>query len=225
MTLVEPASSLTDFFLGAIAIYAAVSLLGTGGPCVHWRWAFVFIGLGAVLGGVHHGFLIDNPTAADISWSAILLIIAVSISFILAGTAATVLGEGPGRFLLALRFVSVAALFVLALFGRVSVPALLITEGLAMIVVLALWLHALRLGQPYAGLFLSAIAVSLMAGAVRGSSANVVFVGLELDTNTLYHLAQMPGVVLLYIAVRRKIRTVEPVDPVRFHAPLQAAGD
>ncbi len=86
--------------------------------------------------------------------------------------------------------------------GRASILTLVITEGLAMIMVVLLWLHAWRLEQPGAALVLVAIGASVLAAVVRGSSAHVTL-GWEFDTNALYHLAQMPGIILLYVAVRR----------------------
>ena len=200
--LLEPASSVTDFVLGVLAIGAALSLERKGQVSHHWRLSFFFIGLAAILGGVHHGFIGPDETPGAVSWAVIILSIAVAISFLLSATIYSVLGEARGRSLLAIRSVSLLALFILVVLGRATILTLLITEGLAMIVVVLLWLQAWRLGQPGVPLVLVAIGASLLAAGVRGFSVHVTL-GWEFDANALYHLAQMPGVILLYVAVRR----------------------
>ena len=200
--LLEPASSVTDFVLGVLAIGAALLIARDEKVNSHWRLSFLFIGLAAILGGVHHGFIGPDGTAGAISWAAIILSIAVAISFLLSASITSVLGEGRGRPLLVIRGVSLLAFFILAFLGRATIPALLITEGLAMVMVVLLWLHAWRLEQPGVALVLAAIGASVLAAVVRGSSVHFTL-GWEFDTNALYHLAQMPGIILLYVAVRR----------------------
>ena len=104
--------------------------------------------------------------------------------------------------MLVIRGVSLLAFFILAVLGRATIPTLLITEGLAMAMVVLLWLHAWRLEQPGVGLVLIAIGASLLAAVVRGSSVHVTL-AWEFDSTALYHLAQMPGIILLYVAVKR----------------------
>ena len=200
--LLEPASSVTDFALGALAIGAALLVERKEQVHHHWRLSFLFIGFAAILGGVHHGFIGPDETPGAVSWAIISLSIAVAISFLLSATIASVLGEGRGRPLLVIRGVSLFAFFILVILGRASIPTLLITEGLAMTMVVLLWVHAWRLEQPGVALVLVAIGASVLAAAVRGSSVHVTL-GWEFDTNALYHLAQMPGIILLYVAVRR----------------------
>jgi hypothetical protein len=200
--LLEPASSVTDFGLGALAIGAALLIDRREPVHPHWRLAFLFMGLAAILGGVHHGFIGPGETSGAVSWAVISISIAIAISFLLSATIASVLGQGRGRPLLVIRGVSLLAFIILAVLGRATIPTLLITEGLAMAMVVLLWLHAWRLGQPGVGLVLIAIGASLLAAVVRGSSVHVTL-AWEFDSTALYHLAQMPGIVLLYFAVRR----------------------
>ena len=208
--LVEPASSITDFALGIVALSAALGLGKSSGVHPNWRWAFLAIGVGGLLGGIYHGFIVSHETIAEASWSTISLVIAVAISFILAATVATVLGEGRGRPLLAIRTACLVAFLILAILGHATLTTLVITEGLAMIAVLVLWAHAWRIGQPGVGLVIIAILASMLAGAVRGSGIHGTFGGWEFDPDALYHLAQMPGLALLYVALRRRAHALGP---------------
>ena len=212
--LLEPASSVTDFALGALAIAAALLVERNERVNHHWRLSFLFIGLAAILGGVHHGFIGPHGTIGAVSWAVIILSIAVAISFLLSATIASVLGEGRGQALMVIRGVSLFAFFILVILGRATLPTLLVTEGLAMIMVVLLWVHAWRLEQPGVTLVLAAIGASVLAAVVRGSSVHVTL-GWEFDTNALYHLAQMPGIILLYVAVRRLGRPSPSLSTLR----------
>ena len=209
MTLVEPARSLTDFALGILALIAAVWLSAreTGNP--HWRWFFAWIGIVALWGGFHHGFIVGHETAAKISWSAISLMVAIAISYLLAASVNSVLGKGRGRPLLIVRAVSLAVFFSLVVSGNASITTLLLTEGLTMAIVLALWVHAWQKEQPGVSLVLAAIIFSMLAAAAKASGAQFTMGGWEFDPNAIYHVAQMPGMLLLLIAVRRRADAME----------------
>ena len=122
--LLEPASSVTDFALGVLAIGAALLVERKEQAHHHWRLTFLFMGLAAILGGVHHGFIGPDGTLGAVSWAVISLTIAVAISFLLSATIASVLGEGRGRSLLIIRGVSLFAFFILVILGRATIRLL-----------------------------------------------------------------------------------------------------
>ncbi len=218
MTLVEPASSLTDFALGILALIAAGRLSPKETANAHWRWFFVWIGIAGLWGGFHHGFIVGHETLAALSWSAISLFVAVAISYLLAASVNTVLGKGRGHPLLAVRAISLAVFFSLVVSGNASVITLMLTEGLAMALVIGLWVHAWRKDQPAVGLVLAAIMVSMLAAGLKASSLQFTLGGWEFDPNSLYHVAQMPGLFLLLVAIRR--RASLPMGPdARVAAP------
>ena len=79
--LLEPASSVTDFALGLLAIGAALLVARDEKVNYHWQLSFLFMGLAAILGGVHHGCIGPDGTSGAVSWAVIILFIAVAISF------------------------------------------------------------------------------------------------------------------------------------------------
>ncbi len=204
MTLVEPASSLTDFALGILALIAAGRLSPKETADTHWRWFFVWIGIAGLWGGFHHGFIVGHETLAALSWSAISLFVALAISYLLAASVNTVLGKGRGHPLLAVRAISLAVFFALVVSGNATVITLMLTEGLAMALVIGLWVHAWQKNQPAVGLVLAAIMVSILAAGLKASSLQFTLGGWEFDPNSLYHVAQMPGLFLLLMAIRRR---------------------
>ena len=58
--------------------------------------------------------------------------------------------------------------------------------------------------QPAVGLVMAAIMVSMLAAALKASSIHFTMEGREFDPNLLYHVAQMPGLFLLLIAIQRR---------------------
>ena len=200
MTLVEPASSLTDFALGILALIAAGRLSQKETADAHWRWFFVWIGIAGLWGGFHHGFIVGHETLAALSWSAISLFVAMAISYLLAASVNTVLGKGRGHPLLAVRAISLAVFFALVVSGNATVITIMLTEGLAMALVIGLWVHAWQKNQPAVGLVLAAIMVSMLAAGLKASSLQFTLGGWEFDPNSLYHVAQMPGLFLLLVA-------------------------
>ena len=209
MHLVEPASSLTDFALGILALFAATRLSSKETTDSLWRWFFVWIGIAGLWGGIHHGFIASHGTAAAVSWSAISLLVAVAISYLLAASVASVLGKGRGQPLLIVRAVSLSVFFYLVLSGNATITTLLLTEGLAMAIVVGLWVHAWQKDQPGGSLVLAAIGLSVLAATLKVSSAQFTLAGWEFDPNSIYHVAQMPGICLLLLAVRRMAGTVD----------------
>lgn len=58
--------------------------------------------------------------------------------------------------------------------------------------------------QPAVGLILAAKMVSMLAAALKASSIHFTMGGWEFDPTSLYHVAQMPGLFLLLIAIQRR---------------------
>ena len=54
------------------------------------------------------------------------------------------------------------------------------------------------------GLVLAAIMVSMLAAALKASSIHFMMGDWEFDHNSLYHVAQMPGLFLLLIAIQHR---------------------
>jgi hypothetical protein len=89
-----------------------------------------------------------------------------------------------------------------------GIAAILACESLTMASVLVLWSWAGLRGHPLAPTMLLAITASGAAAAVKLVSADVLR-PVGLDPTSLYHLAQIVGLVLLYLAVSGTV-TVQP---------------
>jgi hypothetical protein len=193
----EPAASLTDLALGLVVVTLALGLRRA--PEVHryWRTTFWWVGLAALAGAVHHGFVTRSERWAELSWALISCMVVVGISYLLAATVEEVLGPGRGRVFWILRSLSLVAYAALAATGHAGIGAILACEGVTMVAVIALWVHGARIGHPLALPALAALAASSAAGATRAMPGDVT-AHVGLDPTSLYHVAQIPGMLMLY---------------------------
>jgi hypothetical protein len=213
MGLSEPALSLTDLALGLVGIALAYRLQRTPGVHRYWRLTFWWVGAAALAGAVHHGVVTYSDFWSGPSWAVISTMVVVAVSYLLAASVVEVLGEGRGRVFWVLRSLGLIAYAGLAIAGYAGVNSILACEGITMIAILGLWGRALRDHHPLAVPVIVAILASGAAAGVRALPEDVTgLVGL--DPTSLYHLAQIPGLVLLYHALAHA--------PQRQEEPAQA---
>jgi hypothetical protein len=203
--LSEPASSLTDLLLGVVAITLALRLRGAAPDRRQWYRTFAWTGAAALAGAIHHGVITYSERWSGPSWAVISGMVVIAISYLLAASVTEVLGPGRWRAFWLLRSLSLGAYAILALLGHAGIGAILACEGITMVAVLALWGIAAAHGHPRAPGVIAAILASGAAAALK--AAPLGDLPLTFDTNSVYHLAQIPGLVLLWLAVR----TPEPV--------------
>jgi uncharacterized membrane protein len=203
--LAEPASSLTDLALAAAALLLALALRRRPPETVYWRRALEWTALAAFLGFVHHGWVRAEHLRAgawdEVGWAIISVCIIMAISYLLAASVVEVLDAAHGFWFWVLRSGSLVAYVIVALLGHPGMQSLLLCEAVTMLAVLVLWGIALHRGHPRAWPVIIAILASGLAGAVKGILSGRQL-PLGFDPNAVYHLAQIPGLVLLYLAVR-----------------------
>ena len=198
--LAEPAQSLTDLLLGVVVVLLALRLQRSPAAHGYWRAAFWWAGIGALAGAVHHGVIMRWPRWGDLSWAFISVIVVVAVSYLLAATVAEVLGPGRARAFWLLRSVGIVAYVLMAVTGHAGIAAILACESLTMLSVLILWGWAAIRGHPLARPVLIALLASGAAGSTQALSPDVTD-RVGLDPTSVYHLAQIVGMVLLYLAV------------------------
>lgn len=200
--LSEPASSLTDLALGAVVLVLALRLAAVEGVHRYWRLTFLWSGGAALAGAVHHGLITHDPELARASWALVSCAVVVAISYLLAATVEEVLGPGNGRAFWLLRSASLGAYAGFVLTGNAGVEAILLCEGATMVAVLGLWGWAAWRRHPLAQPVLVALLASGAAGAIKAAPPEWTAV-VGLDPTSLYHVAQIPGMVLLFLALAR----------------------
>jgi hypothetical protein len=194
--------SLTDLALGIVVIALAVQLRRMPTVHRHWQSAFWWAGVAALAGAVHHAVIVRWDRPAEISWSAISVVIVVAVSYLLAGTVAEVLGPGRSRVFWLLRSLGLLAYLGAAVTGHAGVAAMLTCESLTMLSVLGLWGWAALHNHPLARPVLLGVLASGGAAGLKAVSPDVTAV-VALDPTSAYHLGQIVGMVLLYRAIAR----------------------
>jgi hypothetical protein len=198
--LAQPAQSLTDLVLGVVVVALAVRLARVPTANRHWFRSFSWAGVAALAGAFHHAVMVRWPQPAAISWAIISLMVVVSVSYLLAATVLEVLGPGQARTFWLLRSVGLVAYVGAAVTGHAGVTAMLVCESLTMLAVLVLWGLAAHRRHPMARpviLAIFACGAAAMTQLIPPDTTDTV----ELDPISVYHLAQIAGMLLLYRAV------------------------
>ena len=191
----EVGAGVTDLVLGAVLFACATRLQWSAQAHRYWALALWSAGGGAFAGAAHHLVFAGSPRAADLSWIVVGVLVAVAISYLLAGTATAILEERLARLVIRARIAGLLAYAaVMAIVGIGRTGPLVLSESVTMAAIVGLWCYGLQVGRPGSGRMLVAIAV-LAASAVFLAFPAGTFPGL--DARSLQHLGQIPGVLLL----------------------------
>ena len=196
----DVAAGLTDLLLGAVLMGCALRLRAM--PWVHryWVYALATAGLGAWAGTLHHLVFAGSVRSSNLSWVAVGILIATGISYLLAGTAVELLAPRLARIFIQVRIAGlIVYVIVISTLGIGRSLPLVLSESVTMASIVGLWLYALYLRQPRAARMVVAIVGCGMSAAVLAVPASVG-TRIGMDGRSLQHLAQIPGVLLLYRA-------------------------
>jgi hypothetical protein len=198
--LLEPASAITDLLLGLAALGLWRSLRRRGASWA-WRATFASIGASALLGAAYHAWVGADAAWSQAGWAPVGALLVLGLGFLLVASAQD---TGVGRWTWALPAAGLVAYAALAVGGVAGVAALGVAASPTMLAVVVVWVRAARARHPLAPTALAAIAASALAGALVPM---VAAVAPDVDGGAVYHVAQIPGLVLLYcVAVRRPLR-------------------
>ena len=203
--LTQPGPSLTDLALGLLTL-ALLPTVRRPGVNRYWRATVWCAAIAALAGAVHHGFVVRSERWAGPSWALVSVVVVVTISFTLAATVADLLTPRQARVFAGVRVVSLGSYAALAVTGHYGVTTILACESVTMAAVVILWIVALRRGDPRARSMVIAFVVSAAAGVMRAVPEGVTRV-VGLDPVSLYHLAQMPAMVMLCLALHHRAAT------------------
>jgi hypothetical protein len=197
-------ASLTDLALGLVTLELFRRLPRDRDASRYWRAAFLWAAVTALLGAAYHGFLVGRPGVGTVAWAVMSSMVVVVMSFILAASVIEVLGRSRAVVFWPLRLVGLVAYAIFAATGHASIVAILWCESLTVACVLGLWSWAWLRRHPLSRPMLVAIGVSIAAAMFRLIPAAAAVV--RLDPDSAYHLGQIAGMVLLFLAVARTRR-------------------
>ena len=203
MILAEPDVALTDFAIaleGAV-LGAVVRMRGSAGPARRWWAAFFWaVAVGALLGGISHGF----PPAHDAVRTAVwrLTLLAIGAAALSAwGAGAHAIAAPCRRALLAAAtalFVAYAGV-VLFVTDAFAVAMLHYAAGASflLVVLMRVWL---RTGARAA--LVGALGIAMLAAGSVIQWRRLALPALALTHNAVYHLVEMAALLLVYFAAR-----------------------
>jgi hypothetical protein len=191
----EVGAGVTDLVLSAVLFACGAWLHRSEHAHRYWELTMWSAGGAALAGAAHHLVFAGSPRAADLSWVVVGVLVAVAISYLLAGTATATLHERLARLVIRARVGGLLAYAtVMGLVGIGRTGPLVLSESVTMAAVVGLWCYGLQVGRPGSGRMLVAIAV-LAASAIFFVVPTDAYPFL--DARSLQHLGQIPGVVLL----------------------------
>lgn len=189
MTLVEPGVFWTDVILGALMVASGVDLFRARNP---WSRLFFVLAAGTWLGAAYHGFVNTTETwIGEVLWTSTIVLLALS--------AAVIVDEisGRRRAVRAALAVALAAYVVVAIFVSENFVWPLLLQALA---VVAMGVAYRRTFPDPGWRFLAFLVVDALAIVVQRAG---ITLGLPWSHNTLFHLVEMPAVLLLHGFLKR----------------------
>ena len=194
----EVGAGVTDLVLSAVLFGCAARLRRTPGVHRYWAMTWWSAGAGAFAGAAHHLVFNHSARAADLSWIAVGVLIAVAISYLLAATAVVLLDERLARLVIRARIAGLLAYaVVMGVVGIGRAEPLVLSESVTMAAIVGLWCYGWLTGRPGAGRVVVAIAVLAVSAVFLAIPAGIFPAGVGLDPRSLQHLGQIPGVLLL----------------------------
>jgi hypothetical protein len=202
----ELTTAATDLALGVESLLVARLAVPPGAASglreAVWRWVLMLTAVASLLGALAHG-ISWSVSVLDGIWKLLYLDLGFVAALFLVGAVIDWRGaRGAGR-LIPMAFAAGALFFGLTQWIDGGFVLFIVYEAVVMLAALAIYLTlARRRRLAGAGAVAVAIVLSLVAAALQASDLAIVWI-VPFDHNSLFHLMQMPAVVLLGVGVRR----------------------
>ena len=206
MALSEPTTALTDLLLALLALSFSLQLLPYARrlrqeSIRNWAFAFGALSIGALAGGVSHGFAPSLSAATyAVIWRITLYSIGIASFYMVAGTARAAMRHRIGTWFIAVAVVKLAGyLYWTTVRPKFSTAVYDYVPNMIAVLVMGMMLKRLR--RDRAGSWLAAgVMVSFLAAAVQLSGLTLA---QNFNHNDLYHVIQMIALVLFYRGASR----------------------
>jgi hypothetical protein len=209
----ERTTAATDAVLAIVALVLLVGLRRRSPPSFGravWLSALAAMAMASVLGAVAHGLELSSGIR-DLLWQPLYLALGTTMALFVVGAVRDWRGDRAAR-----RVLPVMVVVTLAFYGATRASG-----GAFIVFVLyeagalgfALWVYAwkaARTSQAGVATMAAALAVSLAAGAVQAAKVATVHLVWAFDHNGLFHLVQLPGLVLLGVGLHHILQHPQP---------------
>lgn len=204
----ERTTAATDLLLAVAAFLGAV-MLHRAEPLTLarriWSIALASAGLASLLGAVTHG-LVMSSGLREALWQPLYLLLGLAVACFVAGAIGDAAGPRGARLVLGPMLLLALGFYLATRLSGGKFLVFVLFQAAGLLTALATYLVLARRGRAGAGLVAAALAVSLAAGAVQANDSLSATLIWEFDHNGLYHLAQLAGLGLLVVGLKRTLR-------------------
>jgi hypothetical protein len=175
-----------------------------------WAAAFSFLCVAAFLGFIAHGFVLGD-SVRDAVWQPLYLSLGLTVSLFVAGVVIDLSGNPVSRSVIfALAGLGIGFYGVTVLISGAFLVFVLY-EALALLFAFLAYLYlALSRRAAWAGWMASGIGVSIVAAGIQATGTLTLRVIWEFDHNGIFHVVQIPGVLLLLKGILPERRFTSP---------------
>jgi len=205
-TPTERTCAATDIVLSLVSAACAV-YIGTAASVpaeglALWVWIFSLSSAAAILGAAVHGMVLSEELKGRL-WRLIYFILGQTVSLFVVAVIYDIAGRGPALFLLPVMIAAGIGFFCITVArpGRFLPFILYQTAAMAVALIGYVW-AAIQPQSENAWLFACGILIIIVGSVLQSCKSLYVVLIWPFDHNSLYHLCQTVGIVLLAIALR-----------------------
>ncbi len=174
-----------------------------------WSWVFLLLLAASALGALAHGFDLSSRTRSTL-WQSLYLSLGPAVALFAVGAVADWHGEAAARTFLPWAIGVGVAFFAVSRLTGGSFLVFVAYEGAAMLAALVIYVAlAVRRHLPGAATVSLGIGLTIAAALVQISTWQVRLI-VPFDHNGLFHLVQMPAILVLARGIRRGLGVTAP---------------
>lgn len=202
---VEQTTAATDLLLGLVAVGMLFALrqLETDDKLKqkYWMNMYAFLGGASVFGAIAHGFEMTK-TANHILWYPLYLCLTAVIVFFLTGAAHELWGRDRSK-----KSLPWLGAFAFVIYLLTAIPdsflLFIIYEGLGMLTSLGIFIYLFIRDKNKTALWMIlGILTTITAAVIQALGPFQWHLIWEFDHNGLFHLIQIPGIILIFLGLR-----------------------
>ncbi len=207
----ERTTALTDLLMAILVAIVLAVLAGSLQPgpnefkVMIWLAAFGFLFIASAFGAIAHGFKM-TPRMNKMLWQPLNFSLGLVIGLFVVGVVFDLWGESAARELLPFMVVTGIAFYGLTVLVPGTFLVFIGYEAVAMLFSLGGYIYlAARTGLAGAWLMAAGVLVTILAAAIQATGRVKISVIWEFDHNGIFHIIQMPGVLLLLAGLLRSL--------------------